>query len=442
MATHAVEEGKGSGELEAASRRELVQRVIASHVFSKSERLSSFLAYVTELTLSGRSHEINEQRIGEAVFGRASNYDSSVDGIVRTQASRLRQRLEAYFNKDGADEPVIVVIPRGSYVPLFEPRKTEQQEAEPIPLEIAAPPLIPRESLGSGNASSPRSMGLKLAWGLVVLLSVALAVTVFLWRESWTRTGRSKTAMHPLWRVLFPPESRTLVVNGDSGVVIWQGITKQTIGLTDYLNGDYRKRTNSQDAHSPVDAVNLANRRYTSVVDVEISQAFTSIADAQHSKIEVRYARDIRPNDLKMGNLILVGAPEANPWVELFEGNMNFVFENDRIHQVASIINRSPRPGEAERWESAYGDVQRQVFGVVAFVPNLSDTGKILILEGTSMAGTECAWDFVSDDSQLLPFLDRIKRSDGSVPPFQVVLGTTNVGSSSVKSRILAWRTN
>ncbi len=39
---------------------------------------------------------------------------------------------------------------------------------------------------------------------------------------------------------------------------------------------------------------------------------------------------------------------------------------------------------------------------VVAFLPNLSGNGNALILEGTSMAGTESAWDFVSDDSQLI----------------------------------------
>jgi hypothetical protein len=103
-------------------RRALVDRIITSSSFAKSERLSSLLAYVCDLTLNGREKEINEQNIGEAVFGRSRNYDSSIDGIVRTQASRLRQRLELYFNEEGLDEPVRIVIPRGGYVPVFEAR--------------------------------------------------------------------------------------------------------------------------------------------------------------------------------------------------------------------------------------------------------------------------------------------------------------------------------
>jgi hypothetical protein len=57
------------------------------------------------------------------------------------------------------------------------------------------------------------------------------------------------------------------------------------------------------------------------------------------------------------------------------------------------------------------------------------------------MAGTESAWDFVSDDSQLLPFLQRIRRPDGTLPHFEVVLGTNNMSGSAVKNTVLAWRT-
>jgi len=102
--------------------RELVGRIVVSPAFARSERLSTLLTYVCDMALTGRESEINEQKIGHAVFGRPRNYDSTIDGIVRTQASRLRQRLELYFQREGADEPMRIVIPRGGYVPIFEPR--------------------------------------------------------------------------------------------------------------------------------------------------------------------------------------------------------------------------------------------------------------------------------------------------------------------------------
>jgi hypothetical protein len=57
------------------------------------------------------------------------------------------------------------------------------------------------------------------------------------------------------------------------------------------------------------------------------------------------------------------------------------------------------------------------------------------------MAGTGCAWYFASDDSQLLPFFNQIRRPDGTLPHFEVVLGTNNFSGSAVKTSILAWRT-
>src|ERR1700761_5491373 len=102
------------------ARRELVRRIVTSPTFARSERLGTLLTYVCNQALTGRESEINEQNIGHAVFGRSQDYDSAVDGIVRSQASRLRQRLDLYFQQEGADEPLRLAIPRGGYVPVFE----------------------------------------------------------------------------------------------------------------------------------------------------------------------------------------------------------------------------------------------------------------------------------------------------------------------------------
>jgi hypothetical protein len=415
-------------------RRALVDRIIVSSTFAKCERLSSLLAYVCDLTLNGRVKEINEQRIGEAVFGRPRNYDSSIDGIVRTQASRLRQRLELYFSEEGLDEPTRIVIPRGGYVPVFEPRLT------PV-VPVLTPTVVPEQPADKpevrGSFWGLRSAA--IAWSLVAIL---LAAMVTILPGALTKGQVARTPVHPLWSQIFAAEQRTLEVPGDSGLVMWQGLVGKSVGLAEYLNGDYRTNllprslTALQDA-----AVDMGGRRYTSIVDLEAAKSLSLMAESAQGKLEVRYARDVRPNDLKQGNVILVGAAEANPWVELFEHNMNFVFFDDRVRKTFSVLNREPRGGEPRQWDSHYTDVQHRVYAVVAFLPNLAGNGNALILEGTSMAGTESAWDFVSDDSQLLPFLKRIQRPNGTVPHFELVLGTNNMSGSAVKNTVLAWRT-
>jgi len=118
---------------------------------------------------------------------------------------------------------------------------------------------------------------------------------------------------------------------------------------------------------------------------------------------------------------------------------MNFVFKDD-YKGVFSILNRSPKSGEPDRWESRRNDPQRRVFGVVAYLPSLGGTGNALLLEGTGMSGTEAGMDFVLDDAQLLPFLNRIRRPDGTLPHFELLLETHNIGASAVQSQIIAWR--
>jgi len=106
-------------------------------------------------------------------------------------------------------------------------------------------------------------------------------------------------------------------------------------------------------------------------------------------------------------NAVLSGAGQANPWVLLFEQHVNFILENDPQTPTFSVINRAPLGGEPTRWDSTLGVPQHRVYGVLAFVPKLSGDGDVLILEGTSMSGTEAAWDYVADEAKLMPFFKK-----------------------------------
>jgi hypothetical protein len=422
-------------------QRELLGRILASPTFARSERLCALLTYVCDMTFRGREAEINEQRIGHAVFGRSQNYDSSVDGIVRTQASRLRQRLESYFQHEGADESVCLVIPRGGYVPVFEPRNTASVPATTLP-ELVLPSTAPPPPAIA--YSEPNRTGQWVPWVLCGLLFVAVVLLGI--RERRHSLAASATAApHPLWSHLLLKGQLTLVVPADSGLVLFHNITGKSIGLNDYLQGEYRAQPPQVMSFRP-DATlsewlsNLAGRRYTSIVDLNAVDKLERLAQRYEGETQVRFARDVRPNDLKSGNAVFFGASEANPWVELYERNMNFVFHNDYKTNVFSVLNRSPNQGEPKQWDSASNDPQRRVYCLIAYVPNLAGNGNTLIVEGTSMSGTEGAWDYVSDDAQLLPFLKRIQRPDGSIPHFELLLGNQNMNASAVQSRLLVWR--
>jgi hypothetical protein len=429
------------------ARRRLVRRVVESSAFAKSERLSSFLICICDLTLSGRANEINEQKIGTTVFGRPPDYDSSIDGIVRPQASRLRQRLDLYFNEEGVHEPVRITLPRGSYVPVFESNPGQSPTADPLSVPaVSAVVSSPSETAVTlpSNLRSARLRSILLPWILLpwilvmVLLVALLVVGVRSARRSTADTSTSST-LHPLWSLLFRPNQRTIVVPSDTGLVMWQSATGQSVDLERYLSGSYRAQSTGDIRTVQVNPADLASRRYTSIVDLGIVKQLTQIADAQKSKLTLSYARDVHVDDLKEANVVLIGAAVANPWVELFEPKMNFVFADAHIREY-TVLNRAPAGTEPARWTANYDDPLHRVYGVVGFLTNLGGTGSVLIVEGTSMAGTQSAWDFVADDSSFLPFVNRIRRPDGSIPHFQLVLDSTNLTGSAIKRSILAWR--
>jgi hypothetical protein len=428
------------------ARRELVRRIVHSSTFARSERLGTLLTYVCDLALKGREAEINEQKIGQAVFGRSQDYDSGADGIVRSQASRLRQRLELYFQQEGADEPIRIVIPRGGYVPVFE----AQSPSDPAPVVAASIEVIP--DIAPSRPAQIADINLRdsfsrrwLPWGLSLVLALMLTALWVHDRRALRQAAVVDLPTHPFWSHLFNRDQSTMVVAPDSGLVLFHGLSGQDLDLKGYMDAGYRSEPDVLPQIGPTASfkeslLDLANRRYTSIVDLKTILSLKDRARTLGSEVAVRYARDLRPNDFKTGNVILLGSSEADPWDELYEHNMNFVFKDD-YKGIFSILNRNPQKGEPTRWESRSDDPQRRVFGVVAYVPSLAGEGNALLLEGTGMSGTEAGMDFVLDDAQLLPFLDRIRRPDGTLPHFELLLETHNVGASAVRSQILAWRT-
>jgi serine/threonine-protein kinase len=115
-----------------AVRRQL-DRVLASSGFSRNERLSRFLRFVVEGHLDGKDHELKESVIGIEVFGRRPDFDSRVDPVVRTEAARLRARLNEYYIEEGNADALVIELPKGGYVPSVREVGMERQVTAPIP---------------------------------------------------------------------------------------------------------------------------------------------------------------------------------------------------------------------------------------------------------------------------------------------------------------------
>ncbi len=442
-------------------RWQLVDRIVASQCFAKSARLSSFLTCVCELAREGRMDLISEQYIGTVVFGRRPDYDPGVDSIVRSHASRLRHRLAQYFSQEGAHEEWLLTIPKGSYIPIFHLR-----ERHPTPFpdesildeafevstgphrpakELMAVPLDSRPVDPPPQQPSPlqRNLVPLLSWLLAAMTLIALASAGSMIYEHGRLSAASpevpSESKKIFWSHLLNTKDQTLVVNADSGLVMLQGFTKSPVDLPMYLNGTYLDTLPATVPMAP-HILSLATRRYTSVVDLSITTKILRMTGVDLKNTRFVYSRDLRPDQIKQSNLILLGTYESTPWVQLFEPGMNFYFRNNLPKGIFSVVNRQPQQGEQAAYDSAVNDPAKTVYGEIAYRPSLNGSNKVLILEGQSMAGTEAAADFVFDDGYLLPFLKSIRRPDGTIPYFELLVRSASMSGESSRLEIVASR--
>jgi TolB-like protein/Flp pilus assembly protein TadD len=119
--------------------KEELERVLSSACFARSDRVSKLLRFLVERHLEGRDDELKESLIGVEVFGRKPDYDPKLDSTVRTEAVRLRARLNKYYSTEGRRDPLVLELPKGGYVPRCLPRSVGgTQRAGTKPLWLAA----------------------------------------------------------------------------------------------------------------------------------------------------------------------------------------------------------------------------------------------------------------------------------------------------------------
>jgi hypothetical protein len=437
-------EQPGKEEWEADPRWQLAQRIVASRSFAKSALLSRFLLYVCEREITGRIGEITEHQIGVHVFGRRPGYHPGEDNIVRNYARQLRLRLDQYFREEGSDEQVLLTIPRGKYVPVYS--ANDQQADEQSTNELQQRPVLVVAEAESGVVDlAPQSHAAVISvaplrrrfwWIASVLLLAGLVV-------AWTLRHRAPAApidpSQRLWAQLFSGNRPTLVVPSDDGIVMIQNLTGHLVPLSEYIDRDYL----SLKSPYHIDEQNMRDldaQRYTNVTDLNAALRFSRLPEAAGGRMLVRYARDLRMEDLKGTNVVLLGSSFSNPWAELFEKNMNFGFSYQPHPNASVILNRRQQGGEPAVYQNEADGPSHRTYAVIAFLPNLDNTGWVLLAEGLTMAGTEAAVDTLFNPGVMGPLLRQFQNSDGSLGPFEVLVETRSFGSDSPQASVVATR--
>jgi hypothetical protein len=214
-----------SASLELYEERQELQEVLSA-VFSRSSNMEKMLRYVCEKYFEGQAIEIKEYSIAVDALGRPHDFDPTEDSIVRVEAHRLRIKLARYYQKEGSQHPIQIVLPSGGYVPQFirvasgnvpafdNPRSSQNSHADTAPYIT---PVQAAFSLAPEVPSDGRKTSAKWHWTrswitVAALIVIASVAAVGIWHFAEAARLAPKGSPEPLTDALIhqPSESPSL----------------------------------------------------------------------------------------------------------------------------------------------------------------------------------------------------------------------------------------
>ena len=450
--------------LDTDPRWALAQRIAAGPHFARAPLMSKFLLYVVTETLEGRQTGITEHQIGVRVFGRPAVYRTDEDNIVRNYARQLRKRLAEYFAGEGSREPIRIDIPVGGYVPAFT--EIAQQDHSCGVEGMFAIGLSEGERAGLYNDSNndPNrvakagrlngqaarlSTESRMKWmpGKGVTprnVAFVLAYSALLVCLTWLASTRIPSAAphleptHLLWKSLLSGANNTYIVPPDTGLNIVEDISQRALPLADYIKGSYLEASLEKlDEHTRQD---LRTQQFSDFQSLQIVAAIARREEYNPQRVFLRFPRDLRMDDLKTANVILIGSVSSNPWASIADRSTNFRIVPKAGMAGAVVVNAKPLQGEESSYESHWNEPLHDTYALIEFVPNLNGKGYLLLLEGLDVAGTQAAAEVLFHPETIDAVLNRAKLPDGSLRSFEILLRTTSIQSNSAGTQIVATR--
>jgi hypothetical protein len=415
-----------------AIRKEL-QKILESAAFRSSHRSKIFLEHVVERTLAGRLDELKERVVGAALFGRAVDYDTGADSTVRVVANETRRRLQAYYAQRGTDPDIRIELPAGSYVPMVHYRRERVEDVEPT---ILASPLLHR--------SSNRIW----IWSAATLLLAASSVMLALQNRSLrtqlaTRSQNAVPLIEP-WSALFTGGHGVQILLADTSIGAIQNLRQTQLPLADYINRRYIPGDKPVTPELESFFRFLLGSQYTSASYASTAVRVAQLAQTYSVPVSVSFARDMSLRTFKGGDsFVVLGTTRANPWVQLFDVQLNFSVEFGKDGAQPALRNRAPKFGEASIYRPGPGPMAsiRENYGHIAFLPSLYQGGHILVVSGTSSEATEAAGDFVTNRDRLKEALVRLGADPYGEPRyFEVLLQVRSTSGAPLQSQVISGR--
>jgi hypothetical protein len=390
-----------------------VGRIVKSDVLRGSESLCHLLEYLASHSVDEQGSSVKEYQIATEVFGRSADFDPRLDSTVRVQTSRLRAKLAEYYAGPGAQDEVIVEIPRGAYSVVVH--------ARPAPAETVSQPEVSRAEV------APALLGHRYKIALWMLSISCCGLLLALGYLARTRPVPAAevgpeipAALKALWHVFIDAPERTWIVFSNA-----EFVGRPETGLR-YLDP-------ARDKGPIFD-------HYTGIGEVmaihELDQLFTLF---RHGVL-IKRGRLLAMDDVKNNDLIFVGSPSENLTLRDLPAMQEFQFRrlvSGPRKGDLGIVNLHPASGEQEVYVASAALPITEDYAVIGFMPGPTRQHWVMTLAGISTIGTQAAVEYVCNGTSVEQLLRRVQRASAETMPFEAVIRVSISRGVPVSSQLL-----
>ncbi len=407
--------------LEVDAARAQVERIFQSRIFRNSDVLRHLLSYLVDASLAGTADELKEYTVAVDALNKPSSYDPRQESAVRMQLARLRQKLGEYYRTEGAEDPIVLDLPKGGFRVVFEARKAGFEQV-PVadPVQEEKPPGSDRRQL--------------LLVAAVVVLTAALGVAGFYaihYQQAFAKATAAEPAVPwtPEIRQLWEPilsSSRPLVVciaTPLSVLIPGYGFVRE-FSVNDWEDVPKSKAIAAlkEAVHAPTVQPTFG---YTGVGTATAALLLGQFLGARQKSLVVTRANLLSLPELMEENVVFLGPLTGDREIRALRVDQEILLEPD------GILNLHPRAGEPSFVPEATGvpggrkggEDSLDTYSLISRVPGLRGKGEILSLSGNQISSVMAGAQALTDPSVARMLVSKMRKPDGSIPPyFQVVL--------------------
>lgn len=407
------------GGLEAEAKQRVLEDLLRSPAFGRSDQLRQMLRYMVEEELAGRGDQLSEYSIGVNALGRPADYLPDVDSTVRSRAHDLRKRMEEHFRSDHSGGWRIE-LPKGTYRARFIP---PAGPVEPAPAVASAPAI---------SAPTRFWPGFLAGIGLCALAALAW----WLWPAA-----ASERAARVIWGPLLTPGTPVslLVANvpqlwvrefGDQPLPVHDPPYYFSVPSDPRFPEWYRGTMLSEPRHL------ILHPNHHSPLGGEAQAAVRLAAFLAARQVPVEMLSGDRAGaiEIKDRNAVVIGRPEYSRAALALQPPAGFSVKYVPERREVGVVSAD---GRRAFFREKGGSIN---YGLITVLTRQTDAGprRTVLVAGINSDGSDAAMDYLTSLLNLPGLLHELSQH-GSVPPaYQIVVRSRSNDTRMLQSERVA----